>query len=122
MKARFASTGLSSKYNRTMKNMNWCRTLRNQYAHCNWYDTNKEGLCFVDLEHTANLKTKIKSVTAHRYPIDAVLLKRQENYFLYVRRCYWHLAEAYRIAQGKRVSGGPLHPWPQILARPPKHN
>jgi hypothetical protein len=122
MKASYASAGLASKYNHVIGNMDWCRTVRNQYAHCNWYDTTAEGLCFVDLEHTAKLKRKIKSVAAHRYPIDAVLLKRQETYFTYVRECYWHLAAAYRIARGKGFKGGPLHPWPPRLARPPRHN
>lgn len=122
MKAAYASAGLASKYNRTMANMDWCRTVRNQYAHCNWYHTTSEGLCFVDLERTAKLKTKITSVVAHRYPIDAVLLKRQETYFAYVRECYWHLAEAYGIARGKGFRGGPLHSWPPLLARPTKHN
>jgi hypothetical protein len=77
MKASYVSVGLASKYDRTMANMDWCRTVRNQYVHCNWYDTTAEGLCFVDLEHTAKLKKKIKSVMAHRYPIDAVLLEQQ---------------------------------------------
>jgi hypothetical protein len=122
MKGAYASVGLASKYNRTMKNMNWCRTVRNQYSHCNWYDTTAEGLCFVDLEHTAKLKRKIKSVMAHRHPIDAVLLKWQETYFTYVRECYWHLAEAYRIAREKVFKGSPLHPWPPWLVRPCKHN
>ena len=122
MKRSYASVDLASKYSLTIANMHWCRTVRNQYAHCNWYDTTAEGLCFVDLEHTAKLKRKIKSVTAHRYPIDAVLLKRQEIYFTYVRECYWHLAEAYRTACGKEVKGGPLHPWPPRFTRPPKHS
>jgi hypothetical protein len=121
MKASYASAGLASKYSRAMANMDWCRTVRNQYAHCNWYDTNAEGLCFVDLEHTAKLKKEIRSVVAHRYPIDALLLKRQETYFGYVRKCYWHLAEAYR-ARGKAFKDGPLYPWPLRLARPPRHN
>jgi hypothetical protein len=122
MKASYAAAGLASKYNRTMKNMDWCRELRNQYAHCNWYCTSAEGLCFVDLEHTAQLKRRIKLVTKHRYPIDAMLLMRQESYFAHVRECYWHLAEAYCIAHGKAFKGGPLHPWPPRLARPPRHN
>jgi hypothetical protein len=122
MKTRYGSAGLASKYNRTMANMDWCRVVRNQYAHCNWYDTTAEGLCFVDLEHTAKLKRTIRSVTVHRYPIDDALLKRQEAYFAYVRACYWHLSEAYRAAQGKVSKGGPQHAWPPLLARPPKHN
>jgi hypothetical protein len=122
MRSAYASAGLTSKYRRTIANMHWCRTVRNQYAHCNWYDTAAEGLCFIDLEHTAKLKRKIGSVTAHRYPIDVTLLKRQENYFTYVRQCYWHLAEAFRTARGKVLKGGLLHSWPPRLARPPKHN
>jgi hypothetical protein len=122
MKASYVSAGLGSKYKRTIANMDWCRTVRNQYAHCSWYDTTAEGLCFVDLERTAKLKRKIASVTAHRHPVDAALLKRQETYFKYVQKCFWHLAEAYRIVHGKASKGGPLHAWPARLTRPPKHN
>jgi hypothetical protein len=123
MRAHYASAGLASKYDPTIANMHWCRTVRNQYAHCNWYYTAAEGLCFVDLEHTAKLRRKIESVVAHRYPIDVALLKQQENYFTYVRYCYWHLAESCRMARRKKVRrGGPLHQWPPLLARPPMHN
>jgi hypothetical protein len=121
MNAAYARAGLASKYNCVMANMHWCRTVRNQYAHCHWYDTKVEGLCFVDLERTAKLKGKIRSVTAHRYPIDAVLLKQQETYFTYVSECYSHLAEAY-VTRGKGFKGGPLHPWPSHRPRPPEHN
>jgi hypothetical protein len=122
MRTFYASAGLASKYNGTIANMHWCREVRNQYAHCNWYDTAAEGLCFVDLEHTAKLRGRIKQLTAHRVPVDAALLQRQENYFHYVKTCYWHLAEALGAARGKGRKGGPLFQWPQRLARPPKHN
>jgi hypothetical protein len=69
-------------------------------------------------EHTAKLKRKIKSVAAHRYPIDVMMLTRQETFFAYVRECYWHLAEAYQTGR-KVFKGSPLHP---RLARPSKHN
>jgi len=122
MKASYVSCSFGAKYRRTMANMDWCRTVRNQYAHCNWYDTSAEGLCFIDLEHTATLKRKIRVVTKHRRPLDAPLLIRQEAYFKYVQKCFWYLAEAYEISKGKRRHGGPLYTWPASINRPPKHN
>jgi hypothetical protein len=108
MTARYISAGLETKYRRTIANMDWCRTVRNQYAHCNWYDTSEEGLCFVDLEHTAKLKKKIVSVAKHRYPIDATLLIQQEQYFRYVQKCFWYLVESYKSFKGEqRHSHGP---------------
>jgi hypothetical protein len=122
MRPCYDSAGLRSKYDGTIENMHWCRAVRNQYAHCNWYDTPGEGLCFIDLEHTATL-SEIKKLTEHRRPIDVPLLERQENYFHYVRTCYWHLAEALRIAHGEIVRRpGQAFPWPAPLVRPPKHN
>jgi hypothetical protein len=122
MKASYEAAGLGAKYRRTMANMDWCRTVRNQYAHCNWYDTSAEGLCFVDLEHTASLKRKLRMVTKHRHPIDAPLLSGQEAYFRYVQKCFWYLAEAYEASKGKPRHGLPLFTWPATINRPPKHN
>jgi hypothetical protein len=43
--------------------MDWCRQIRNQYAHCQWYWTAHEGLCFVDLEAVAKQVTPITELT-----------------------------------------------------------
>jgi hypothetical protein len=120
MTARYISAGLGTKYRRTLANMDWCRTVRNQYAHCNWYDTSEEGLCFVDLEYTAKLKKKIVSVAKHRYPIDATLLIQQEQYFRYVQRCFWYLVEAYKSFKGEQRHGRPLFTGPARIKRPLK--
>jgi hypothetical protein len=122
MGTHYDSAGLGPKHQAAIANMHWCREVRNQYAHCQWYYTPEEGLCFIDLEHTAKLLTKILKLTAHRYPIDAALLQRQEDYFHYVRECYWHLAEALRLATGRINKRSTAFQWPPVLARPPKHN
>jgi hypothetical protein len=122
MRAAYATNGLGPKYRRALADMDWCRKVRNQYAHCNWYDTLAEGLCFIDLEHTATLKRKIKQVTKHRYSIDAKLLARQEAYFKYVQKCFWFLGEAYEIKHGTKPRGGAFHTWPARINRPPRHN
>jgi hypothetical protein len=122
MKASYASSGFGAKYRRTIANMDWCRTVRNQYAHCNWYDTSTEGLCFVDLEHTATLKRTIRVITKHRRPLDTVLLSQQEAYFKYVQKCFWYLAEAYESSKSKPRHGSPLYTWPARINRPARHN
>ena len=122
MKASYVSGGFGPKYRRTMANMDWCRQVRNQYAHCNWYDTSAEGLCFVDLEHTATLKRKIRVVATHRHPLNAALLGEQEAYFKYVQRCFWYLAEAYEISKAKPRRDGSLYTWPARMNRPARHN
>jgi hypothetical protein len=118
----YISAGLGTEYRDTIANMGWCKTVRNQYAHCNWYDTSEEGLCFVNLERLAQLKTKIVSVTAHRFPIDTALLRQQEAYFKYVQKCFWYLAESYSMFKGEHRHGRPLFIWPARIERPLKHN
>src|SRR6266496_3754104 len=49
MKAQYEAAGLAAPHRAIMEDMDWCRQVRNQYAHCNWYDRENEGLCFIDL-------------------------------------------------------------------------
>jgi hypothetical protein len=49
----YAAAGLAETFNSVIEDLHWCRQIRNQYAHSQWYYTEAEGLCFVDLEHTA---------------------------------------------------------------------
>jgi hypothetical protein len=101
MRPMFVGAGLGAVYSPTMTGMDSCRLIRNQYAHCNWYDTSTEGLCFVDLEATAQLTTPVASVTANRRPIDVALLTTQEDFFSYIQGCFWHLHYAHDKAKGR---------------------
>jgi hypothetical protein len=94
---RFTMAGLLPELTEALADLDWCRLIRNQYSHCHWYWTAKEGLCFVNLEELAKQPRKISSVTAGRHPIDLVLLQNQEGYFWYVKECFMHLESAYNV-------------------------
>jgi hypothetical protein len=63
--------------------MDWCRQIRNQYAHCRWYWTAHEGLCFVDLEAVAKQVTTITELTKNKLPINLFFLQQQWKFFEY---------------------------------------
>jgi hypothetical protein len=61
-----------------------CLQIRNQYAHCTWYNDYSGMLAFVNLEELAKQHatvTDLRSLTIHH--VDVPLLGRQEAYFAY---------------------------------------
>ncbi|HEX9324647.1 MAG TPA: hypothetical protein VF913_21405 [Xanthobacteraceae bacterium] len=121
MKAQYEAAGLAAPHRAIMEDMDWCRQVRNQYAHCNWYDRENEGLCFIDLEATAKRTiTNATSLIERRHRIDVPLLTEQEAFFKYVQRGFWYLAASYREWAG----GTPNHAFglPQKVPQPRKHN
>jgi hypothetical protein len=53
-KLAYVDAGLGSYYCAAISDMHWCRLIRNQYAHCNWYDTPAEGVCFFDFRSSGH--------------------------------------------------------------------
>ena len=126
MKVQYVNAKLAIDYKQTISDMQWCRKIRNQYAHCQWYYTPVDGLCFVDLETTSLSSIPIESIESHKVQADLQLLQRQMDFFVYVRRRFWYLADACRryIAMqkpGARLSN-PIYANPPRVARPPLHN
>jgi hypothetical protein len=128
LQSDFANANLLAGLTEALADMEWCRQIRNQYSHCQWYWTAQEGLCFVNLEVLAKQLDVITSVMANRYPVDAPLLQRQEDYFWYVKECFMHLETAYRAWDQARALAGEAGPSsfvyakPLKIARPPAHN
>ena len=61
-----------------------CLRIRNQYAHCVWYDDNSSKLAFVDLEQIAKTNAKLQDLTSLTiFHVDVPLLQSQEEYFAY---------------------------------------
>jgi hypothetical protein len=120
MRQKYVQAGLRVPYERAIKDMHFCRLLRNQYAHCNWYCTVQEGLHFIDLEGLANSSRRIIAVTKRRRGLDVPLLERQEAYFKYVQKCFWYLAEAFHRTQ-QVMKTPPLWTRPKRIARPRRH-
>ncbi len=124
----FANAGLLADLTQALADMDWCREIRNQYSHCQWFWTAQEGLCFVNLEALAKQPTQITSAIASKYPITLPLLQNQEDYFWYVKQCFMHLETAYHAWDRARARGGAAGPSsfvyakPPRIARPPLHN
>jgi hypothetical protein len=120
LQSDYANAGLSAELIEVLSDMEWCRQIRNQYSHCQWYWTAQDGLCFVNLEEVAHQPTMIIDPTANRHPVDVSLLEAQENFFWYVKEFFTHLASAYRTWDQTRVRGGAAGPPTLVYARPPK--
>jgi hypothetical protein len=71
--APYLSVNLQTELAGALHDMDWCRQIRNQYAHCQWYWTAHEGLCFVDLEAVAKQVTPITELTKNKLPINLFL-------------------------------------------------
>lgn len=118
MRARYNAVGLINPYSEAIADMGWCRQIRNQYAHCHWIPfMDQSGLGFYDLEDAAKANTKIR---LKRRDVNLTLLQEQENYFCYVKECFWHLYNEYQRLTGQLKA----HPFllPPKVPRPPKYN
>ena len=122
----YAKAGLEADLLQALDDLEWCRKVRNQYAHCQWYWTSKEGLCFLNLEELAKQHTHILALTAGRHSISLALLNAQEAFFWYVKQCLMHLETAYQQWDRARlrapIPAGFLYPKPQVMARPAEHD
>jgi hypothetical protein len=127
LRSDYTRAGLITDVTQALDDLDWCRQIRNQYAHCHWYWTSAEGLCFVNLEELATQLTHILALTNGRHPVSLALLEAQEAFFWYVKQCLMHLGDAYRAwdsQQGTADVTPPvpfIYPKPQAVARPPAH-
>jgi hypothetical protein len=92
MRGRYQAAGLGPAFSEAIADMGYCRQIRNQFAHCHWYDSESTGLAFVQLENTAKGHAP---VTLDFRSIGAGILMRQEKYFVYVRNCLFYLQGAF---------------------------
>jgi hypothetical protein len=127
MMSDYAKAGLDAYLAKILDDMEWCRKIRNQYAHCHWYWTLKEGLCFVDLEAIAKQPRLIMNLLTEKKQLTFELLKEQHEFFFYVKQSFEHVARLYLdwdrssspLALKRPISIGAK---PQEKTRPPLHN
>ena len=120
----FTKAGLGAEMKESLRDLDWCRGLRNQYAHCQWGWTSADGLFFVNLEQLADQQDPISNVMDQRCYIDVPLLQEQEAYCNYVREFFTYLDTAYRAWDRAKVAVTPpshIHPKPSTITRPPLH-
>ena len=127
LRSDYTNAGLLAFLTETLADLDWCRQIRNQYSHCQWFWTKQQGLRFANLEELAKQPTTITEVVAGSHPVDLALLQDQENHFFYVKQCLMHLETAYRAWDETRARGrraGPprfVYPKPLKVPRPPAH-
>ncbi|NQV03673.1 MAG: hypothetical protein HQ542_13575 [Bacteroidia bacterium] len=110
--------GLGTQFEMTISSIRFCLKIRNQYAHCVWYDDNSDYLAFTDLEEgtaSNSIVNDFKDLTIRH--IDHATLSEQEQYFEYTDTYLkWVNIE------GRRLAGKPSYPQPpapQQIKRPP---
>jgi len=76
--------GLRTDFELAVSAMRYCLKIRNQYAHCNWYDDRTGRLAFVNVEDIAKGNQPISGFNnlTRRY-VDVPILDEQEQYFGY---------------------------------------
>ena len=117
----FKKAGQEAEMREALDDVNWCRKLRNQYAHCQWGWTQPLGLFFVNLEDLADDPALIVQVMNKPLYVDVPLLTAQEEYCNYVREQFMHLQTAYEAWD--RKSSTPkmarfVFPKPPKITRP----
>jgi hypothetical protein len=127
LKGPASQAGVGEAYAETMAAMNWCRKVRNQFAHCQWYHTEAEGFCIVDLEVLAKKIGPLGPLADSRVKVNQKLLEDQNLYMRYTTKCFWHLGEAIRRhlfppdkLRGERTRP-PSFPQPPLMKKPPLH-
>jgi len=88
-KYRYEALGLVELFNEIICEMHHCRMIRNQFAHCAFYEApdNVGHLLFTNIEERARRSEKIVELTISTVPAKRVtkeLLADHEAYFIYV--------------------------------------
>jgi hypothetical protein len=113
--------GLGTEFEMAVGAIRYCLKIRNQYAHCVWYDDTSGTLAFANLEEIAETNTRLKDpdsllTVLH---VNVALLNEQEQYFVYTDEILrWTNYEG-SFKAGK-ISSNP-HPKPNSQKRPSLH-
>ena len=110
--------GLGTQFEMAISSIRYCLKIRNQYAHCIWYNDYSGSLAFSNLEEgteSDRIVKDFKELTIHHINIDTLVL--QEQYFEYTDSLL-----AWVNYDGRRVAGKPStpqQPAPKQLKQPP---
>lgn len=113
----YETVGLKSEYEAAIGAARFSKSIRNQYAHSNWFSDIEHGLTFIDLGHSA--KTNIGEISHVRMKIDVPILTLQEKYLNYASEWFYFLWREYEVRAGKKSNHD--FPAPKIIDQPPLH-
>ena len=103
---------LGTQFEMALGAVRYCMRIRNQYAHCVWWNDNTGQLAFANLEEIAKLNDRVDDLAgANVRHVDVPLLQAQLAYFEYASNLLiWVLHE------GNKKAGRPALP---NLVQPP---
>ncbi len=112
--------GLGAEFQQGIGAMRKCTGIRNQYAHCVWYDDKSGRLAFVNVEEAAKEKTYVKDLVGLTIMyVDVPVLEKQEEFFVYVDELLAWVNYEGRL-RAKKISSNPLTK-PASLTAPALH-
>jgi hypothetical protein len=115
----YQGLSLDTDFDEAIAAIRHCRLIRNQYAHCNWWDDNSGKLAFANLEDAAKDKTAVPDLLdllpEH---VDVPLLQSQEAFYKYTDDLLAYVNYEGRTRAGK-PSGPVAKPTPK--SPPPLH-
>jgi hypothetical protein len=109
---------LTDHWDRVRRAVYWCKTTRNQFAHCHWLDDGGHGLFFTHIEKAA--KRLDGPVKLEFFHVDVPLLEQIETHFAYAGLGLCYLRAEVELRRGKLQS----HPFPvpEEKEAPPRHS
>ncbi len=82
---KYLGLNLGKEFKESVSAAKYCVRIRNQYAHCIWWDDNSGNLAFANLEELAKLDDLITDLRGMSVKhVTAEILMEQLNYFEYV--------------------------------------
>lgn len=98
-----------------------CLKIRNQYAHCIWYDDYSGQLAFTNLEEIAETNDLLHDMSALTIMhVDVPLLRKQDEYFIFTDKFLAWVQFEGRTRSGELKMN--VVPRPKQLQPPPMHN
>jgi len=110
--------GIGTQFEMAIGSVRYCLRIRNQYAHCQWWDDESGRLAFANLEEVAKVNTLVKDLQnlTTNY-VDVSLLQEQLAYYEYAERLLiWLNLEGQRLADQSSMQ---KYASPKQLQRPP---
>ena len=120
MRIRYIDIGLENAYKEMLGAIRYCKSVRNQYAHCHWLHEPSKGLFFTTIDKAA--QTVTGSLNFKFNHIGSPVLELQEEYFCYAEAWLLYLQWDYlRRIRGDKFSI-PSFEAPKIIPQPPRHS
>ncbi len=117
---RYRMLGLETEFSQAIAAMRHCMKIRNQFAHCVYWDDNTGRLAIAYLEDAADTDEAVNNFDAMPvHHVDVALLSKQEAYFCYTNDLIAWLNYEGRYRSKKLAQ--PFGPFPAPVGKPPRH-